>query len=141
MPKKSLPTPSSQRFTPLLSSQSFTVLALTFRSSGGKESTLHAGNLGLISRVGKIPWRRDRLPTPVFFRFCGGSESKRIRLQCGRCGFDPRTGKIPWRWTRLPYSCLENPQGQRSLAGYSLWSHKKSDTTKHSTALTFSSMT
>ena len=24
----------------------------------------------------------------------------------------------------LQYSCLENPHGQRSLAGYSAWSHK-----------------
>ena len=28
------------------------------------------------------------------------------------------------------YSCLENPHGQRSLAGYSLWDHKESDTTE-----------
>ena len=27
----------------------------------------------------------------------------------------------------LQYSCLENPHGQRSLAGYSLWGHKGSD--------------
>ena len=30
----------------------------------------------------------------------------------------------------LQYSCLENPQGQRSLAGHSPWSHKESDTTE-----------
>ena len=29
----------------------------------------------------------------------------------------------------LQYSCLENPHGQRSLAGYSPWGHKGSDTT------------
>ena len=28
----------------------------------------------------------------------------------------------------LQYSCLENPHGQRSLAGYSPWGHKESDT-------------
>ena len=28
------------------------------------------------------------------------------------------------------YSCLENPHGQKSLAGYSPWSHKESDTTE-----------
>ena len=28
------------------------------------------------------------------------------------------------------YSCLENPHGQRSLAGYSLWGHKELDTTE-----------
>ena len=30
----------------------------------------------------------------------------------------------------LQYSCLENPQGQRSLAGYSPWGHKESDLTE-----------
>ena len=28
------------------------------------------------------------------------------------------------------YPCLENPHGQRSLAGCSPWGHKESDTTK-----------
>ena len=28
------------------------------------------------------------------------------------------------------YSCLANPHGQRSLAGYSLWCHKESDMTE-----------
>ena len=37
----------------------------------------------------------------------------------------------------LQYSCLENPHGQRSLAGYSPWGHKESDTTKHSIAQYF----
>ena len=38
----------------------------------------------------------------------------------------------------LQYTCLENPHGQRSLAGYSPWGHKVSDTTEqlgHSTHL------
>ena len=30
----------------------------------------------------------------------------------------------------LQYSCQENPREQRSLAGYSLWGHKESDTTE-----------
>ena len=30
----------------------------------------------------------------------------------------------------LQYSGLENPHGQRILAGYSLWGHKESDTTE-----------
>ena len=30
----------------------------------------------------------------------------------------------------LQYSCLENPHGQRSLAGYSPQGHKESDTTE-----------
>ena len=41
--------------------------------------------------------------------------------------FDPWVGKISRRraWQPTPlyglYSCLENPHGQRSLAGYSPW--------------------
>ena len=30
----------------------------------------------------------------------------------------------------LQYSCLENPYGQRSLAGYSPWGYKESDMTE-----------
>ena len=30
----------------------------------------------------------------------------------------------------LQYSCLVNPYGQRSLLGYSLWSHKELDMTE-----------
>ena len=32
--------------------------------------------------------------------------------------------------THYSYSCLENPHGRRSLAGYSPWGHKKLDTTE-----------
>ena len=39
--------------------------------SAGKESACNVGDLGLIPVfdpcVGKIPWRRERLPTPVFW--------------------------------------------------------------------------
>ena len=34
--------------------------------SDGKESACDGGNPGLIPRVGKIPWRREWQPTPVF---------------------------------------------------------------------------
>ena len=35
-------------------------------SSAGKESTRNVGDLGLIPGLGRCPWRRERLPTPVF---------------------------------------------------------------------------
>ena len=35
--------------------------------SAGKESHLQCGKLGFDSWVGEIPWRRERLPTPVFW--------------------------------------------------------------------------
>ena len=34
--------------------------------SAGKESACKVGDLGLIQWVGKIPWRKEQLPTPVF---------------------------------------------------------------------------
>ena len=61
-------------------------------------------------------------------------QTVRIRLQCGRPGFNPWVGKTPlessWSGNSLQYSCLENPHGQRSLAGYSPWSCKELDMTE-----------
>ena len=56
----------------------------------------------LDSWVGKIHWRRDTLPTPVFLGFPGGSDSKEICLQCRRPRFNPCVKKIPWRMEWLP---------------------------------------
>ena len=39
--------------------------------------------------VGKIPWRRDRLPTLVFLGFPGGSSNKESACNMGDLGFDP----------------------------------------------------
>ena len=36
-------------------------------SSDGKESTCNVGDHGMIPGSGRFPWRRDRLPTPVFW--------------------------------------------------------------------------
>ena len=35
------------------------------------------------SWVGKIPWRRDRLPTPVFLAFPGGLDGKESSHNAG----------------------------------------------------------
>ena len=34
----------------------------------------------------EIPWRRDRLPTPVFLGFPGGSDSKESACNVGELG-------------------------------------------------------
>ena len=49
--------------------------------------------------------------------------------------FDPWIGKIPWRraWQPTPVFLSGKIHGQRSLAGYSPWGHKESDTTEHLT--------
>ena len=56
--------------------------------------------------------------------FPGGASGKEPDCQCRRhkrLGFDPWVGKIPWggHGSPLQCSCLENPRGQRSLAGCS----------------------
>ena len=53
-------------------------------------------------------------------------------LQCRRPGFDPWVGKIPWRreWLPTPVFLPGKSPGQMSLAGYSPWGHKESDTTE-----------
>jgi len=35
--------------------------------SVGKESACDVGDLGWIPGLGRFPWRRERLPTPVFW--------------------------------------------------------------------------
>ena len=50
----------------------------------------------------------------------------------GDLGSVPGLGRSPGEehGNPLQYSCLENPHGQRSLAGYSPWGHKESVTTE-----------
>ena len=69
-----------------------------------------------------------------------GASGKEYAFQCWSCkrrGFDPRVRKIPCRREWLPTLVFlpgEFP-GQRSLAGYSSWGHKESDTTDQLTAM------
>ena len=55
------------------------------------------------------------------------SQGWRIHLQGKRCGFDPWVGKIPWRKKGQPTPVFlpEKSHGQRSLAGYSPWGHRR----------------
>ena len=50
----------------------------------------------------------------------------------GNPGLIPGWGRCPGggRGNPLQYSCLENPQGQRRLVGYSPWGCRESDTTE-----------
>ena len=49
-----------------------------------------------------------------------------------RCRFNPWVRKIPWRseWQPTAVFLPGKSHGQRSLAGYSPWGHKESDTTE-----------
>ena len=66
--------------------------------------------LGFNPWVGKIRWRRDRLPTPVYLGFPGGSAGKEFTCNVGDMGSVPGL----WRSSAegkgypLQYSGLEN---------------------------------
>ena len=118
------------------------------------------------------PLEKDRLPTPVFLGFPGGSAGKESTCNAGDPGSVPGSRRslgegmgyplqYSWAslvaqlvknlpalqetWVRslgwedpleeghgnpLQYSCLENPHGQRKLAGCSPWGHKESNMTE-----------
>ena len=90
---------------------------------------------------GKICWRRDRLPTPLFLGFPGGSDGKEstckkrekeFTCSVGDLASIPGLGRSPGggHSYSLQYSFLENPHGQRSLVGHSPLGDKELDTTE-----------
>ena len=72
---------------------------------------------------GKISWRRDRLPTPVFLGFLCGSPGKESSCNVGDLGSIPGLGRSPGEGKSYPlqYSGLENSMSR---------GHKESDTTE-----------
>ena len=75
----------------------------------------------------EIPWRRDRLSTPVFLGFRGGSDGKESACNVGDLSSIPGVVKIPWRreWKPTPVVLPGKSHGQRSLVGYSPGGHKR----------------
>ena len=64
--------------------------------------------------------------------FPGGRVVKNLPANAGDMGSIPGLGRSPREGNGNPlqYSCLENPHGQRSLAGYSPRGCKESDATE-----------
>ena len=64
--------------------------------------------------------------------FPGGSDGKEFTCNAGDLGLIPGLGRSPGggHGNTLQNSCLKNSHGQRSLAGYSPWVRKESDTTE-----------
>ena len=61
------------------------------------------------SWVGNMPWRWDRLPTPVFLGYSCGSASKESACSAGDLASVPGLGRSPeGKGYPLPYSGLEN---------------------------------
>ena len=67
-----------------------------------------------------------------FMGFPRSSDGKESTCIAGDLGSIPRLGSAPGgrHGHALQYSCLENPQGQRSLVGYNPWGHKESEETE-----------
>ena len=71
--------------------------------------------------VGTIPWRRDRLPTPVFLSFFCGSAGKECACNVRDLGSISGLGRFPWTRKRLltpvfwPREChgLCSPRGRK----------------------------
>ena len=63
--------------------------------------------------------------------FPGGSDGEESAYSVGDLGSILGLRRSPGGGHDNPfqYSCLENPHGQKSLAGYSPWGHKGLDTT------------
>ena len=66
--------------------------------------------------------------------FLGGSVVKKKNPPANASSI-PGSGRSPGegKGNLLQYSCLENSHGWRSLAGYSPWGYKESDTTERLT--------
>ena len=90
------------------------------------KNCLQCGRPGFHPWVGKIPCRRDRLPTPVFFGFPGGSDSKESACNVGtwvqslswedplEMGMTTHSNIVAWRipWTEEPGTL--QPMGSQS---------------------------
>ena len=76
-----------------------------------KRIRLQCGRSGFDPWVEKIPWRRERLPTPVFLGFPCGSTGKESACNSGDLGSIPGWGRSPGegKGYLLQYSGLKNP--------------------------------
>ena len=75
----------------------------------------------------EVPWRRNSYPLQYSWASLVVQTVKESACNVGDLGSIPGLGRSPRgeHGNPLQYSCLENPQGQNSLVGYSPWGHKK----------------
>ena len=100
-------------------------------SSAGKESACITGDPGLIPGLGRSP--EEGMGYPLQYSWASlVAQTVKNPPAMWDLGSIPGLGRSPGggHGNPLQYSCLENPHGQRSLAGYNPWGHKESDTTE-----------
>ena len=84
------------------------------------------------SWVGKILWRRGRLPTPVFMGVPGRSDGKESTCNAGELGSIPVLGRSPWRraWQPTPVFLPGEPPWTEEPVELQSMGHKESDATE-----------
>ena len=87
-------------------------LSHPYMTTGETSSQLALTRWTFVSKVmvGKIHWRRDRLPTPVFLGFPCGSAGNESACNAADLGLIPGLGRSPGEGKGYPlqYSGLEN---------------------------------
>ena len=101
-------------------------------SSAGKESAYNAGDTSLIPRSGSSPGEGIGYPLQDSGACQVDQTVKESARNVGDLGSIPGLGRPlgGGHGNLLHYSCLENPPGQRSLAGYGPGGRKQSDMTE-----------
>ena len=79
-----------------------------------------------------LSWDFQLISLPIFLGFPGGSAGKQSACNAGDLGSITWVGTIPWRrkWQPTRVFLPGESHEQRSLASYSSWGHKESDTTE-----------
>ena len=79
-----------------------------------------------------MPWRRDRLPTPVLLGFPGGSAGKECACSVGDLGSIPGLGRSPGEGNSYPLqsSCLRIPMDRGAWGCCIPWGLKELDRTE-----------
>ena len=96
---------------------------------GSKDVTLNKSNTVPALTKFITQWEiQEKVMQYGLLSWLSGKEST---CRCRRHRFDPWLRKIPWnrKWQPTPVFLLGKSHGQRSLAGYSPWGCKESDTT------------
>ena len=103
-------------------------------SSAGKESACNAGDPVSIPGSGRSPGEELGYPLQYSWAFLVAQMVKNLPAMRETWDLDSTLGlgRSPGggHGNPLQYSCLKNPHGQRSLAGYKPWGHKESDMTE-----------